>query len=167
MGCKNRVLSIRALWDPFTLTPCQSAMPADSIRLQVPGQAAGTPPGTVLQSTQLPVALPNVPPTGSALPRPVSFRFFSVNRSETSSKRSRAFDDRKTRQSKAAMHRRKSHRALRQADVVLLLSAVWQWDAEPLEMPVSLSQIGTHGPRDSKDTRYEKRDALTAPKQWY
>lgn len=101
MGCKNRVLSIRALWDPFTLTPCQSAMPADSIRLQVPGQAAGTPPGTVLWSTQLPVALPNVPPTGSALPRPVSFRFFSVNRSETSSKRSRAFDDRKTRQSKA------------------------------------------------------------------
>lgn len=90
-----------------------------------------------------------------------------MNRSETSSKRSRAFDDRKTRQSKAAMHRRKSHRALRQADVVLLLSAVWQWDAEPLEMPVSLSKIGTHGPRDSKDTRYEKRDALTAPKQWY
>lgn len=60
------------------------------------------------------------------------------------------------------MCRRKSHRAQRQADVLLLLSAVWQRDMEPLEMQSALAKWNR--PRESKDTQDEKRDAVAVPK---
>ena len=54
------------------------------------------------------------------------------------------------------MHRRKSHRVQIQADVLLLLSAVWQWDMEPLEMQSGSAKWENIGPGNQRTLKMRK-----------